>query len=827
MSGRDSSDFTDFVRSKGVFLGTYCPPCENNGGSQQGETGPTGADGARGSTGGTGGTGVTGATGFDGMNGNTILNGIIPPTNLVGDVGDFYLDTTTSMLYGPKSPVYSYTGLGGALYYSIFTDSYGLSKLSSNPSFIANKQVVTLYIYFAGTGSTNIVFGATQTTSGSPTLTVTNKSNNATANITFGSSYMLTYGITYVLVYTCVAGRSLQQISFSDNTGGSATDTLTLVSVNQWSLSTSLKGATGVDGMSGATGAGTQGATGATGAGVPSGINFGDYIYWNGTSSWVAGGANILIGSNAGKIGQGSLSVAVGAQAGSSNQQINCVAIGGYAGSLSQGYSPDGTNFLGKSVAVGYEAGYQNQQGDSVAIGYRSGYTGQSFRCVAIGVQAGQTNQSAGCLAIGFEAGLTTQGQGAFAIGGGAGRTNQGVNAFALGTAAGYNNQGALTLAIGTNAGRDDQKSNATAIGNAAGKTSQGIGALAIGGNAGEERQGDGTIAIGDHAGFTDQKSVATAIGGYAGSNTQGQGAVAFGSSAGRYVQGEFAVAIGNYASWFSQGSNSVSIGTRTAFSNQGSNCVAIGAWAGYYIQGNNAIAIGFGAGFNGIPNPNFPSAGTPQISNSIVLNATGTVTNSDASGFYVNPVRGLASTTYTLQYNPTTNEISYTPPASDMRLKTNVSDTALGLDFIRRLRPVQFQWRDRKSYSLESPEGQPLSIESEGVRVHQGLIAQEVKSVLEDLSLDSAIYVRISDIPTETRAINIDPSKNITLHDISLGNGMNGLHGVRYEELITPTIKAVQDVYAIVKQQSEQIALLQFRIQTLETMISSSQSRV
>ena len=97
------------------------------------------------------------------------------------------------------------------------------------------------------------------------------------------------------------------------------------------------------------------------------------------------------------------------------------------------------------------------------------------------------------------------------------------------------------------------------------------------------------------------------------------------------------------------------------------------------------------------------------------------------------------------------------------------------------------------------------------------------MKAILNDLSIDSAIYMRIDDIPKKANTVRFDPCthKVVKSDETDLPNGMNGLHGVRYEELITPTIKAVQDVYAIVKQQSEQIAQLQIQVQTLTTRLS------
>ena len=48
-------------------------------------------------------TGTAGAHGTNGLNGNTILNGIGAPIAAIGMSSDFYLDTSTTTLYGPKS----------------------------------------------------------------------------------------------------------------------------------------------------------------------------------------------------------------------------------------------------------------------------------------------------------------------------------------------------------------------------------------------------------------------------------------------------------------------------------------------------------------------------------------------------------------------------------------------------------------------------------------------------------------------------------------------------------------------------------------------------
>ena len=69
----------------------------------QGPAGPTGSTGAQGPKGATGATGATGPQGAAGTNGNTVWNGTTTPPSTTGVNGDFYLDTATHCLYGPKA----------------------------------------------------------------------------------------------------------------------------------------------------------------------------------------------------------------------------------------------------------------------------------------------------------------------------------------------------------------------------------------------------------------------------------------------------------------------------------------------------------------------------------------------------------------------------------------------------------------------------------------------------------------------------------------------------------------------------------------------------
>ena len=170
----------------------------------------------------------------------------------------------------------------------------------------------------------------------------------------------------------------------------------------------------------------------------------------------------------------------------------------------------------------------------------------------------------------------------------------------------------------------------------------------------------------------------------------------------------------------------------------------------------------------------------------------------------------------YPLNYTITGGKVTYDPSASDQRLKTNINTTSLGLNFISRLRPVEFMWKDRIGIGLDS-NGNPLPAMSEGKRVHQGFIAQEVKQVLDSLSTDSAIYTCINDIPSSIVTTTTDKNgNNVVKVEESPHAKLKGLYTLRHNEFIAPTVKALQEVYAIVQIQQSTIAQLTAQVSTL-----------
>jgi hypothetical protein len=74
--------------------------CNCNTVIQKGDIGPQGPQGPQGIQ---GIQGIQGAQGVSGENGRTILSGITAPSIGLGNIGDFYINTATDEIYGPKS----------------------------------------------------------------------------------------------------------------------------------------------------------------------------------------------------------------------------------------------------------------------------------------------------------------------------------------------------------------------------------------------------------------------------------------------------------------------------------------------------------------------------------------------------------------------------------------------------------------------------------------------------------------------------------------------------------------------------------------------------
>ena len=82
--------------------------------------------------------------------------------------------------------------------------------------------------------------------------------------------------------------------------------------------------------------------------------------------------------------------------------------------------------------------------------------------------------------------------------------------------------------------------------------------------------------------------------------------------------------------------------------------------------------------------------------------------------------------------YNNFATNASWTR-SSDERLKTNIQDDTLGLDFISRLQPRTFQWKPSNEVPQTLTESYNEINKMDTSVVMNGFIAQEVKQALDD----------------------------------------------------------------------------------------------
>jgi hypothetical protein len=110
----------------------------------------------------------------------------------------------------------------------------------------------------------------------------------------------------------------------------------------------------------------------------------------------------------------------------------------------------------------------------------------------------------------------------------------------------------------------------------------------------------------------------------------------------------------------------------------------------------------------------------------------------------------------------------------SDRNEKNTIKETDLGLDFINKLKPVSYIWNNK-------------------TRTHYGLIAQDVQEVLKDISKDTKDFAGFI-------KADVSEEKDNTKHS----------YGLRYNEFISPMIKAIQEQQEIINDLKSRIEILE-----------------
>ena len=337
------------------------------------------------------------------------------------------------------------------------------------------------------------------------------------------------------------------------------------------------------------------------------------------------------------------------------------------------------------------------------------------------------------------------------------------INGISIGKANNYGSTAVGDFALGSNTSNGIDN---TAVGfNTLGSNTNGVFNTAVGNQAlSNNTTADCNTAVGCIALLGSNGDANTAVG-YASLSNNGSGT--FNTAVGHFALNKNQGGIRNTAVGYvaleknTTGGNNVGVGEWALNNNQtGGTNTAIGTDALYLLNGlSNSTGIGYNAQVDG--------------SNQIQLGSG--VTTCYTSGAVQN--------------------------RSDLRDKTEVRDTVLGLDFINELRPVDYKWDMREDYRAEKLVPLGLNATEEEKDAHKILTEEWLESCkLENLTHDGThtrtryhhglIAQEVQDL-IETSGVDFGGFQDHTF------NGGGDVLSIGYSELIAPMIKAIQELTA------------------------------
>jgi hypothetical protein len=283
--------------------------------------------------------------------------------------------------------------------------------------------------------------------------------------------------------------------------------------------------------------------------------------------------------------------------------------------------------------------------------------------------------------------------------------------------------------------------------------------------------------------------------------NTSGTENVAVGTNALQAnTTASDSVAVGRYALYSSNGIQNTSVGANTLYSNTsginntgcgqsalysnstGSGNTAVGQNAGSQLLTSNHVVIG--------RNANTVST-TGDRCTVVGASANPSAFNTDAEIVIGYAVIGQGDSYITMGantgkiYNAYKTNATWTQ-TSDGRLKKNIQPDSLGLSFLCRLNPVTYQWKPSNEIDPSLPYYSETN-ERDTETVMHGFVAQEVKEAL-------------------------DAEGCSTFNGWDAGNH-DGIQAISREMFISPLVKSIQELKAIVDAQAVEIADLKAKV--------------
>ena len=205
---------------------------------------------------------------------------------------------------------------------------------------------------------------------------------------------------------------------------------------------------------------------------------------------------------------------------------------------------------------------------------------------------------------------------------------------------------------------------------------------------------------------------------------------------------------------------------------------------------GNNNTAIGFMA-----------DCGNNYLTNATAIGSYAEATGSDQVMLGSTTIRSVMAAG---------NYVIY----SDGRFKKNIRENVPGLDFIRQLRPVTYNYditklnnyikstgkeKEEPGLSPEAKKGYDDAITRKEKKMYTGFVAQEVEKIADKLGFDfSGVYKPQNDK---------DP------------------YGLSYADFVVPLVKAVQEISKSSEEKDAKIDALEKRLIKLEEMMNAAHS--
>jgi len=359
----------------------------------------------------------------------------------------------------------------------------------------------------------------------------------------------------------------------------------------------------------------------------------------------------------------------------------------------------------------------------------------------------------------------------------------------------GQSTNGHDNVVIGSAAGDDATDIGlAVIIGGGAGSgalTNAADGSVLIGASAGSAiTSGTGNVAIGYQSLLQHTTGVRnTAIGYQAMVDTGGEPSstdnvmIGYRAGAGDWgtATSNYNVGIGNYVmdSVLAGANSNTAIGYNALSQvTSGDNCVAIGANAlTYCTEGIENVCIGYATGDAIVSGNNNTFVGYNCDIDANTARSDSILIGKDLTTYAANSYARLGNDTNYVELNFGTSGEGWAN-TSDKRVKQNIVDGDLGLEFINKLRPIKYEdkpsaeWDDELKSKIKEEN---LTTKSDGIR-KEGFIAQEVKKVADDLGTTFSGW---HGHPTDTSEKQM----------------------LEYAKFVIPLVKAVQELSAKVEE--------------------------